>query len=189
MRATFCAMGTMLVLAVLLSVGSARAATIWTGPMTSYVQPGSDPGDPANWDVLTAQVALTRGPAMGLFNAVTESGYTATSPAGTAWAYTFNNPSVDPLDITASNYASLSFGPWVSPPTWRPPDLVGQPSVLWLMDEDIYLDVVVTSWGTGGVGGFSWNRSTVPEPSSLLLVAAGLIGFRLRSRRSRGRPR
>jgi hypothetical protein len=50
--------------------------------------------------------------------------------------------------------------------------MIGKDAVLHLIADDIYLDIKFLSWTAGGGGGFSYERSTVPEPSSLILLAA-----------------
>ena len=52
--------------------------------------------------------------------------------------------------------------------------------MLHLISDDIYLSIKFTSWG-GSSGGFSYNRSTpaVPEPSSAVLILAGLAAAAL----------
>jgi hypothetical protein len=164
---------------VLAGVGAsdARSATIWQGPMVTYSQPGADTSLEVNWDRLTDAVAITRGRQNGLFNPLTEPEYVRfIGPAGTAWAYRFNNLALDPAEITAENYERLAFSGWVQPPTWTPLDLIGERGVLHLIEEDIYLDFVFTAWraGPGGTSGFTWQRSTVPEPGTACLVGLGL---------------
>jgi hypothetical protein len=128
----------------------------------------ADPTLPANQDRLTSDIWITRGATQGLYNAETESVFTHFfSPQGTKWA-----------DGTTANYASLSYTDWN---TWTknlhggPPNTVGVHAVMYLVPDNIYLDVRFTSWG-GSSGGFSYLRSTpaVPEPSSALLVLAGV---------------
>ena len=53
-----------------------RAATVWNGPIITYTQPAPDPTQSTNQDHLTANVALTRGSVSGMFNGVSETGYT-----------------------------------------------------------------------------------------------------------------
>src|SRR5678815_2187215 len=67
---------------------SGRAATIWNGPTTNFVNnAGSDPNLPANQDRLTEGVWITRGSVQGIYNAATESSFTHTfSPQDTTWA-------------------------------------------------------------------------------------------------------
>ena len=137
---------------------NARGTTLWTGPTTSFVNnPGSDPGQPANQDRLTADVWITRGGIQGLYNAATESGFTHfLSPQNTTWS-----------DGALADYASLTYVDW---DTWAkaqhggPPGTVGVSAVVHLLAEDIYLSVVFTSWG-GSSGGFSYLRST-PAPAN-----------------------
>src|SRR2546423_12575491 len=76
-----------LCLAALTGSRSARAATVWTGPLTTYNQPAPDPTQAANRDQLTSNVSLTRASTAGMFNGVTEIFYTHNaSPADTEWA-------------------------------------------------------------------------------------------------------
>jgi hypothetical protein len=140
---------------LLLSTASTTfAATIWTGPIISYTQPGTDPTQPANQDRLTDAVWITRGPSMGIFNAVTETSYTSqVSPAGTRWAYG-----------SLANYATLTYAPWEIWNGKMPPTMVGQDAVLHLVSEDIYLSIKFTAW-PGILGGFTYERST-PAPSA-----------------------
>src|SRR5258705_13940395 len=76
-----------LALATLSSNMPARAATIWTGPPTTFSKAdGADPTQAANQDRLTPNVWITRGNFQGLYNAKSEAGYGSSSPAGTEWA-------------------------------------------------------------------------------------------------------
>ena len=121
-----------------------KAATIWTGPPISESN-GNAP------DEITDNVWLTRGSSQGLYNAVTESGFTHfLSPADTEWA-----------DGTTASYATLSYTDWN---TWSknihggPPNTVGVNAVLHLITDDIYIDITFTSWSPGGT--YSYQRST-----------------------------
>src|SRR5438552_3852105 len=82
---------------------SARAATIWNGPTTNFVNnAGSDPTEPANQDRLTDSVWITRGALEGIYNAATESSFTHfSSPRGTEWS-----------DGALADHVSLSYVDW-----------------------------------------------------------------------------
>src|SRR6185369_7441457 len=88
------------VLAVFVAMASSRAATVWTGPLTSFGNvAGTDPTLPANQDRLTPNVWITRGDAQGIYSAKTEIGFSHfSSPADTEWA-----------DGTTANYSTLSY--------------------------------------------------------------------------------
>jgi len=155
-----------LCIAALCAPLASRAATIWNGPTTTFVnQPGSDPTQPANQDRLTADVWITRGTSLGIYNAATETGYAhSLSPQNTAWS-----------DGALANYASLTYVDWE---TWAkgqhggPPNTVGVSAVVHLVSDDIYLSVTFTSWGGDG-GGFSYVRSTAPmvnQPPTVSIV-------------------
>ena len=130
-----------------------RAATVWTGPTTTFVNDaGSDPSQAVNQDRLTADVWITRGGIQGIYNAATETGFAHfSSPQNTAWS-----------DGTLDNYASLTYVDW---DTWAklqhggPPSTIGVNAVVHLVSDDIYLSVTFASWG-GSAGGFSYVRST-----------------------------
>lgn len=139
------------------------AATIWTGPLYHYSQPAPDPTQAANQDRITADVWLTRATSKGLFNAVYETNATALSPTNTEWAFG-----------ALTNYGSLHFTNWLA---WlngkSPTTLVGQPAVVHLISDDIYLSIQFTAWSAGGSGGFAYDRST-PAPATLF--GAGVSG-------------
>jgi len=171
--------------AIMAPSAAKAAAVLWTGPNTNFtLASGANPSLPANQDRLTSDIWITRNTSQGLFNANTEAGFSHFfSPQGTEWATGF-----------LTNYASLSYTDWNS---WAkgvnagPPSTVGINAVLHLIPDNIYLSVRFTSWASGGVGGFSWTRSTttVPEPSPAALLVAGFLALaavRLRSRF--GRP-
>jgi hypothetical protein len=156
--------------------------TVWNGPMITFTEPAGDNGTlPGDQDKITADVWLTRSNFMGLFNAVLETGYTHSfSPANTEWAFG-----------TLDQYASLTYTNWEDLTGGNPPSLVDAPAVLHLISDNIYIGIEFTSWGSRGVGGFSYERTTqdVPEASSELLMVAGLVilsvhGWRVR--RGRG---
>ena len=162
-----------------LAFGSTSVADIWDGPSITFTKDDfADWTDPANQDFLTPNVIITRADAQGIFNFATEAGYSAfSSPADTEWAFG-----------TTADIGSLTFTDWQ---TWHgsfPPGVVGQDAVLHLISDDIYIDIVFTSWTVGGGsgGGFSYIRSTpgtIPEPASAL--ACVLLGGLLMARRSR----
>jgi autotransporter-associated beta strand protein len=140
------------------------AATVWTGPSITYTEPGMDPTLAADQDRITADVWITRASSQGIFNAEQETGFTHDlSPVDTEWA-----------DGSAVNWASLTFTDWN---TWSknlhggPPNTVGVNAVMYLVSDDIYLNVTFLSWGEH-MGGFSYSRST-PAAGPPTLVWSG----------------
>jgi len=142
--------------------------TLWTGPVINFNQPSADPTQAANQDRITSGVWLTRANRLPLFNAKTESSFSqATSPADTEWAYGL-----------LANFASLRFTNWeqwvgggpFSQSVGSPVDMVGSNVVLHLKAEDIYLQIKFLQWNSGGVGGYSYNRTTAPPPTPAVAV-------------------
>ena len=127
----------------------AGTPVIWNGPAITFTQA---PGSGAE-DQLTPAVALTRDTTKGLYNAVTESGYTHNfSPADTEWAYG-----------ELADYATLSYTDWEDWNGGDPPGMVGNDAVVHLISDDVYLSIRFTSWPTGHQdppGGLSYVRST-----------------------------
>jgi hypothetical protein len=149
------------VILILVTTVSTKAASVWTGPSYAYTQPAPIPTQASNQDRITPDVWLTRATSKGLFNAFYETNATALSPSNTEWAF-------GPL----TNYATLHFTNWLG---WlngqSPTTLVGQPAVLHLISDDIYLSIQFTAWTAGGSGGFAYERST-PVPISLAVTNA-----------------
>jgi hypothetical protein len=133
-----------------------HAATLWHGPVITYNQPTPDPTQVSNQDQIVPDVWLTRAASKGLFNAFAETNATTFSPTNTEWAFG-----------TLTNYAALHYTNW---PAWlngaSPVTLVGQPAVVHLVSDDIYISIKFTLWSAGGSGGFAYQRST-PSPSNL----------------------
>lgn len=132
----------------LLLPAPALAATIWTGPTINFTNTTA-----ANVDQLTSSVGLTRGSSQGLYNSVTEIGFTHfVSPQNTEWA-----------NGTTANYATLTYSDWN---TWAkiinggPPNTVGVNAVMHIISDDIYVDVKFLFWPVGA--GFAYQRSTPP---------------------------
>jgi hypothetical protein len=137
-------------------------ATVWSGPLFAYTQPTPAPTQAANQDRITTNVWLTRASSKGLFNAFLETNATSVSPLGTEWAFG-----------ALTNYASLAFSNWSGLLNGQSPTtLVGQQMVVHLTADDIYVGIEITVWGSGGSGGFAYQRTT-PE---INLTGATVIG-------------
>ncbi|MEM7655039.1 MAG: hypothetical protein AAF399_02830 [Bacteroidota bacterium] len=125
--------------------------TIWTGEIVSFEkESGADPTLEENQDRITDQVWITRGNDGGqMFNAVTESAsIKASSPAGTLWA-----------KGTTDNLADLTFEPFRAA-VGNPQQVVGEDLVLLLEEENIAIDLKITSWAQNQQGGFAYERSS-----------------------------
>jgi len=137
------------------NTGSSR--TLWQGDIITFSKPnGGDPNDEANQDRITDRVWITRGnntpTGQGqIYNIVTESNASdGTSPAGTAWAQG-NYTDIDDLTFTSFRNAA---------PNQKPKNAVGIPMVLHLVEDDIFIEIKITSWATNKQGGFSYERRT-----------------------------
>ena len=125
--------------------------TVWSGELVTFTKTdGSDPNDESNQDRLTSNVWITRGNGGGqIYNAaVNSSANKELSPVGTEWA-------VGLLD----DRATLTFENFRSAVT-KPQEVVDTNLVVHLIEDDIYLSVVFTSWSAGQKGGFQYQRST-----------------------------
>ena len=126
--------------------------TLWEGvPLTFTKDNGGDPTQSASQDRITDNVWLTRGDVGILFNAVSEStANNNSSPAGTEWAQgTFAD--LEMMEFT--NFRAAC-------PGNKPKNVVGIPMVVHLIEEDVYIEITITSWAQGKVGGFTYQRST-----------------------------
>lgn len=126
----------------------AKAGTIWNGPPIS----ASNSTEP---DKITPGVWITRGSSEGIYNAVTESGFTHFfSPQDTEWSDGTTSGG-DP-----TTYSYTDWNTWAKNVHGGPPNTVGVPAVVHLKSEDIYIDIMFTSWTTGGT--YAYQRSTQP---------------------------
>jgi len=98
-------------------------------------------------------VIITRANNKGLFNIAVETVYDEidyNSPADPEWAWG-----------TTSDFGSLYFSSWINTIGWCPPCYTNTDFVLHLITDDVYIDVKILSWESGGSGGgFSYERST-----------------------------
>jgi len=127
-------------------VPATHAQTLWTGPDTNFTQVGG------NADVVLAgKVVLTRGSNKQLYNtAAGETFATSSSPLDTLWAFgSINNAA----NLTYQTMDSLRNGDLSGV-------LVGQPMVLQLVNEQIYISIEFSEWGMSSGGGFAYTRST-----------------------------
>lgn len=125
--------------------------TIWSGAKITFEKPdGGDPNLEANQDRITDKVWITRGNNGGqIYNAVSESIATKdSSPAGTRWAVG-TTANIDNLNFTEFRIA-----------VGQPKNIVGQDLVMLLVEENIAIDVKITSWSGNNAGGFTYERST-----------------------------
>lgn len=128
------------------------ALTLWEGTALTFSKPnGGDPTQSENQDRISANVWLTRGDEGILFNAVTEgTAINDSSPAGTEWAQgTFAD--LEMMEFT--NFRAAC-------PSNKPKNVVGIPMVVHLIQDDVYIELTITSWAQGKLGGFTYQRST-----------------------------
>ena len=145
---------------LLVTAQPSPAAIVWTGPLFTFNQPAPNPKQATNQDRITPDVWLTRAASKGLFNAFFETNATAFSPTNTEWAFG-----------TLANYASLNYTNWLALLNGASPTtLVGQPLVVHLISDDIYLSLKITFWGAGGSGGFTYERSTLEPVINLVTI-------------------
>jgi len=159
-------------LALALPVAS-MAQTVWSGFDIGFSKANfANPTLPENQDRITDDVWLTRSATQGLFNIRTESGYSATSPAGTEWATGFMLSNMGKT-IAATNWDNLNFTTWMSAYGGGGSlafNITNFDAVVRLVgddmttDDDIYLDLRFTNWAVGSAagGGFAYMRSMEP---------------------------
>jgi hypothetical protein len=127
-------------------VQPARADTLWTGPDLDFTQSSSNFTDV----LIPGAVSLTRDYNQWLFNpAGGDEGPGPGTPTDTEWAFG-----------TIDNYLALDYQTFDS---YRDGDLsgllVGNPMVVHLINEDIYLSLTFSAWPQHG-GFFAYTRST-----------------------------
>ena len=160
-------------LALLLTAASlgvprvAGAADIWSGRTFAFSKAAfANPALAANQDRIRPTYWITRGSTKGLFNAARESFFTTVSPMGTEWA-----------NGDAVNYLSLNFTTWDLWVAGNPPAKVNVNAVVHLIDDDIYIDIVMDSWAEGAAGGgaFSYHRGVQPVATPAKATSWGRI--------------
>jgi len=147
--------------------GPTSESTLWDGESIEFVKEnGTDPTLEENQDRITDNVWITRnsevtsgGSGVGpLYNAVEfdsteEISFLEDPTLGVLWAVG---------DV--SDALNLEYGTF-----WeiiKPKNDVDKSLVMYLIEDDVYLSFVLTSWeqgNEGGTGGFSYQRSTMPQ--------------------------
>ncbi|MEO1435851.1 MAG: hypothetical protein AAFV80_09970 [Bacteroidota bacterium] len=123
---------------------------IWSGPTLSFEKAdGADQEDPTNQDRITNRVWITRRNNGQIYNAAQEGlADKETSPEGTLWAI---GTTVDLQNLTFDTFRGTLD---------KPRNAVGTNLVLLLIEENVAIDLTLTSWSSNGAGGFAYDRST-----------------------------
>ncbi len=133
----------------------APAQTLWTGTNFDFTQSETNLTDV----LISGAVSLTRAYSQWLFNpAAGDQGPGPDTPTDTEWAFGL-----------LENYAGLDYQTFAS---YRNGDLsgllVGNPMVVHLINEDIYLSLTFSQWPQGG-GDIAYTRST-PAPVAVTIT-------------------
>ncbi len=180
--------------ALVLSVPVIAQATpiVWVGgganDVTFTKAGGADETLEANQDRITDNVWLTRDFKGGLYNVVTETDFVRlTSPADTEWAFSgLNGNGTFTYGAGASDWSNQTFADLTTAGgSSLGNNIIDTPGVLHLITDDIYMDIVITTWTaskpTVTGGGVEYTRA--PEPASLCLLGLGAIAMLKRRRR------
>jgi hypothetical protein len=176
------------VVIMLSHINVASAQTVWSGLAYTFTKAdGTDPLLAQNQDRITNGVWITRGQVgLGLLNAASEcdlNGCTYThnfSPQDTEWATAKMLANANQT-IAATNWQNLTFVNWEGAYDSQVGTYILEPAyrdaVVHLIADNIYLDLRFTGWTSRGGGGFSYQRanSPVPEPSSVVMLLAGML--------------
>lgn len=163
-----------------------QAQTVWDGPTVLFSKEGGqDPTLPENQDRLTGTVWLTRGNSAGIFNAAVEAAFDETvSPVGTLWAYDGlnGNPtgSAFSADQCAQSPSPCVFSNWFDAMGGQGSMgnfLFDRPSVVRLVNDDIYVDLTITAWGSAGGAFVDWERTSSSVAVPLPLWTIALLGL------------
>ena len=156
-----------------------NAQTVWTGPDTSITQ--SDNAPQSVTDVIIPGIAeLTRGNVGPLCNTALGDPCVKdpTNPSGIEFAFSGLSANAPFAYGNASNFAGLIFNDLsTSLANSIGNNIVGRPVVGHVVASDVY-----SGWQMGAGGGFAYRRSTVPEPSTLMLAMLTITGLAARSR-------
>jgi len=151
---------------------SSEAAITFTKPN------GADYNDPANWDILSDNVAITRQNAQGLYNPYTDGSWNGSGPTGTEWKW-------GTTESTDNYYTGWRDAVYQSGygPRYALEDDYGYTDghmSLHVIETDTYYDVEWHDWTCcQGGGGFSYTRTragsyiTSAGDSDTLLVILG----------------
>jgi hypothetical protein len=160
-------------LAFVAFTATAPAQSVWSGYTFPFSKPAfSDYLLPENQDRITDNVWLTRGASQGLVNAVSECdevdcSYMHTfSPDGTEWATDLIAENLGE-NIEAANWEQLTFDDWETAYGFSiGANILDHVAVLHLIEDDIYIDVRFTDWGSTPQSGtpFSYERGEPPLP-------------------------
>ena len=124
--------------------------------------------DSADWtldeyqDQITDSVRITRKHNQSLFNIAQENGYSNSngSPVGTLWA---GMTTADANSANYSNFKTMHGG--------SPQSIIGDTVSLYLPDDDLYFDIIFTSYSCcDSGGGFSYIRYSVPSDGCLFFT-------------------
>lgn len=176
MRVLICATG---VAAVAASASAQQFFQASDGTLSFSKAAFADPTDPANQDMITDTVAITRGDRQGIYNILQEGTYEDfVSPLGTQW---FFGGTVQ--DVIDGAIGIADFDTWENAHGSFPPGTVDVEAVLYLEAEDAYVDIMFTEWGSGGSGGaFAYDRAIIPAPATLALLGLGGLAATRRRR-------
>jgi len=122
----------------------------WSVDMPVYFskKPFTDWTLPVNQDSISPSCILTRADNKAIFNIAQETSYTTPSPIGTKWAYGRTS------DLTPEDYQN-----WVTAVNNDPQGMIGQTISLYVIQEDLYFDVMFHSYSGGNTGGgMSYTR-------------------------------
>jgi hypothetical protein len=156
-----CLRANVFVLAILVSVSSVEASTIWNGPNVGIFHSSTN----GVQDTITSHVRITRAAGGGgLYNSLEETGATSgLSPTDTKWV----------IGTLASIPPLTSFGPCPLEAGGHPPGYVGMTFIVYLVTDDIYLQLTLTNWGGAFMSGdrtFGYIRSTAPAVAPTVTI-------------------